>query len=128
MASKDLSTVHKLVSDMFRWPNTVEEWDSYRLSGEQVEFFNKNGYVAGIKLLDEQQAERIKKKIGEIADPRHPGHELFYEFHSNESTDPSTILFHALRACQLSERLHDVLWNPMVVVAASEFLCNVHDL
>ena len=125
MASKDLSTVHKLVSDMFRWPNTVEEWDSYRLSGEQVEFFNKNGYVAGIKLLDEQQVERIKKELGEIADPRHPGHELFYEFHSNESTDPSTILFHALGAWRISEGLHDVLWNPRFLVAASQLLGNV---
>src|SRR5205809_5041657 len=125
MASKDLSTVHKLVSDMFRWPNTVEEWDSYRLSGEQVEFFNKNGYVAGIKLLDDQQVDRIKKELGEIADPRHPGHELFYEFHSNESTDPSTILFHALGAWRISEGLHDVLWNPRFLVAASQLLGDV---
>jgi ectoine hydroxylase-related dioxygenase (phytanoyl-CoA dioxygenase family) len=125
MAIKDLSTVHKLVSDMFRWPSTREEWDSYRLSEEQVEFFNKNGYLAGIKLLDEQQVERIKKELGEIADPRHPGHELFYEFHSNESTDPSTILFHALGAWRISEGLHDVLWNPRFLVAASQLLGDV---
>ncbi|HET6993364.1 MAG TPA: phytanoyl-CoA dioxygenase family protein [Chitinophagaceae bacterium] len=125
MAIKDLSTVHKLVSDMFRWPNTLEEWDSYRLSEEQVDFFNKNGYVAGIKLLDEQQVERIKKELGEIADPRHPGHTLFYEFHSNESTDPSTILFHALGAWRITEGLHDVLWNPRFLVAASQLLGNV---
>jgi ectoine hydroxylase-related dioxygenase (phytanoyl-CoA dioxygenase family) len=125
MATKDLSTVHKLVSDMFRWPSTVEEWDSYRLSEEQIEFFNKNGYLSGIKILDEQQVEKIKKELGEIADPRHPGHELFYEFHSNESTDPSTILFHALGAWRISEGLHDVLWNPRFLVAASQLLGNV---
>src|SRR5215813_2665206 len=124
MAVKDLSTVHKLVGDLFRWPNTIEEWDSYRLTDEQVDFFNKNGFVAGIKLLDEKQVERIKNELTEIADPKHPGHELFYEFHSNESTDPSTILFHALGAWRITNGLHDVLWNPRFLVAASQLLGN----
>ena len=125
MAVKDLSTVHKLVGDLFGWPDTVEEWNSYRLTDEQVDFFNKNGYVSGIKMLDKKQVEKIKSELAGIADPKHPGHELFYEFHSNESTDPSTILFHALGAWRITEGLHDVLWNPRFVVAASQLLGNV---
>src|SRR5215471_29530 len=125
MAVKDLSSVHKLISDLFRWPDTLEEWHSYRLSDEQVEFFNQNGFVSGIKMLDEDQTATIRKELAEIADPKHPGHELFYEFHSNESTDPSTILFHALGAWRITEGLHDVLWNPRFLVAASQLLGNV---
>jgi len=125
IAVKDLSTVHQLVSDLFRWPATTEEWEQYRLTNEQVDFFNKNGFVSGIKMLDEKQVERIKNELAEIASPSHPGHELFYEFHSNESTDPSTILFHALGAWRISEGLHDVLWNPRFLVAASQLLGNV---
>jgi ectoine hydroxylase-related dioxygenase (phytanoyl-CoA dioxygenase family) len=125
MAVKDLSTVHKLASDIFRWPNTIEEWESYKLKEEQVEFFNKNGFVSGIRLLDQTQVDKIKNELSEIADPKHPGHELFYEFHSNESTDPSTILFHALGAWRITEGLHDVLWNPRFLVAASQLLGNV---
>jgi hypothetical protein len=98
MPVNDLSHVHQLVSDLFRWPASRAEWDQYKLSPEQVEFFNENGYLAGVRLLDEQQVETIRKELAVIADPAHPGHELFYEFHSNESTDPSTILFHALGA------------------------------
>ena len=60
MAVKDLSSAHKLVSDLFRWPDTIEEWDSYRLTNEQVDFFNQNGFLAGIKMLDQKQIERIK--------------------------------------------------------------------
>jgi phytanoyl-CoA dioxygenase PhyH len=125
MALKDLSTVHKLVGDLFRWPDSLEEWNSYRLSAEQVEYFNKNGYISGIKMLDAGQIERIQKELEEIADPKHPGHGLFYEFHSNESTDPSTILFHALGAWRIKEGLHDVLWNPRFLVAASQLLGDV---
>ncbi len=125
IAVKDLSTVHQLVSDLFRWPATAKEWEQYRLTSEQVDFFNKNGFVSGIQMLDEKQVKRIKDELAAIASPSHPGHELFYEFHSNESTDPSTILFHALGAWRITEGLHDVLWNPRFLVAASQLLGNV---
>ena len=76
-------------------------------------------------MLDENQIEKIKNELAEIANPGHPGHELFYEFHFNESTDPSTILFHALGAWRITEGLHDVLWNPRFLAAASQLLGNV---
>jgi hypothetical protein len=68
----------------------------------------------------------IKKvrKSGEltvIADPEHPAHHLFYEFHSNESNDPNAILFHALVAWRITEGFHDVLWNPAIVMAVNHY-------
>ncbi len=67
------------------------------LSDAQVEFFKENGYLAGIKLNDEP-IEVLRKELGELVDPGHPGNELFYEFNSNESADPEKTLFHALGA------------------------------
>src|SRR5438477_2713488 len=125
MAVQDLSTVHQLVTDLFNWPVEKEQWDRFKLSREQIDFFNRNGYLAGIKMIDEWQIERLKKELGELADAKHPGHQLFYEFHSNESTDPSTILFHALGAWRITPGFHDVLWNPRFLVAASQLLGNV---
>ncbi|MES1214093.1 MAG: phytanoyl-CoA dioxygenase family protein [Bacteroidota bacterium] len=120
----DLSKTHSLVSDLFRWPVTKEDWEQYRLSDEQVDFFNTNGYLAGIKMLDEKQIETLRAELNELADPANPGHNLFYEFHSNESADPSTILFHALGAWRITPGFHDVLWNPRFLVAASQLLGN----
>lgn len=125
MQVKDLSTVHQLAGKLFRWPSSRKEWESYKLGEEQVAFFRENGYLAGVKMLDEEQITEIRKELAEIADPAHPGHSLFYEFHSNESTDPSTILFHALGAWRITPGLHDVLWNPRFLVAASQLLGNV---
>ncbi len=125
MAIRDLSTVHQLVGDLFRWPASEQEWEQLKLSREQIDFYNTNGYLSGVKLLDERQVEVIQKELESIADTRHPGHHLFYEFHSNESADPSTILFHALGAWRITEGLHDVLWNPRFLVAASQLLGNV---
>jgi len=122
MVAPDLSKVHELVSDMFHWPSSEGEWNQYRLSKEQVDFFHENGYLAGIKMLDEKQIERLQNELATLSDTNHPGHELFYEFHSNESTDPSTILFHALGAWRITPGFHDVLWNPRFLVAASQLL------
>jgi len=124
MPVKDLSTVSHLIADLFQWPQTKQDWDQYRLTDEQVDFFNKNGYLAGVKMLDDHQTEKLRKELTELADVNHPGHGLFYEFHSNESADPSTILFHALGAWRITPGFHDVLWNPRFVMAASQLLGN----
>ncbi len=125
METKDLSEIHGLITDLFHWPKSKEEWKQYELSEEQVSFFHENGFLSGITMLDEKQVNTIRKELAEIADPKHPGHSLFYEFHSNESTDPDSILFHALGAWRISPGLHDVLWNPRFVMAASQLLGNV---
>jgi ectoine hydroxylase-related dioxygenase (phytanoyl-CoA dioxygenase family) len=122
--AKDLSTIHQLVSDLFKWPASKDDLEQYKLSEEQIDFFNENGYLAGIRMLDEKQINQLKNELFELADTKHPGHHLFYEFHSNESSDPSTILFHALGAWRITPGFHDVLWNPRFLVAASQLLEN----
>ncbi len=122
MVLADLSRIHSLTSDLFRWPASLGEWEQYRLSDEQVAFFRDNGFLAGVKMLDEQQVEKLRSELAALGDVNHPGHSLFYEFHSNESADPSTILFHALGAWRISPGFHDVLWNPRFLVAASQLL------
>jgi ectoine hydroxylase-related dioxygenase (phytanoyl-CoA dioxygenase family) len=122
MPVKDLSVIHQLVSDIFVWPSKKHDWEQYKLSKEQIDFFNENGFLAGVKMLDGQQIDRLKEELSELTDVNHAGHELFYEFHSNESSDPSTILFHALGAWRISPGFHDVLWNPRFLAAASQLL------
>jgi ectoine hydroxylase-related dioxygenase (phytanoyl-CoA dioxygenase family) len=125
MPVKDLSLVHQLVSDLFQWPTSKADWDKFKLSDEQISFFNENGFLPGVKMLDEDQVEFLRSELADVADTTHPSHELYYEFHSNESTDPSTILFHALGAWRIGPGFHDVLWNPRFLVAASQLLGNV---
>jgi ectoine hydroxylase-related dioxygenase (phytanoyl-CoA dioxygenase family) len=124
ITTKDLSSVHHIIGDLFKWPTSGKEWEKYRLSKEQLEFFNENGYLAGVKMLEESQVKAIRKELEQVGDVNHPGHELFYEFHSNESTDPQKILFHALGAWRITDGLHDVLWNPRFLMAASQLLGN----
>ncbi len=122
MHTKDLSEVHEQITNMFPWPETKKEWEQYRLTKDQVDFFKENGYLAGIKMLNDEQLNVIRKELMEVVDASHPGNYLFYEYNSNESTDPQTILFHALGAWRITSGLHDVLWNPAFVMAASQLL------
>lgn len=121
---KDLADIHELVSELFNWPTTKEEWEQYRLTKEQVQHFHDFGYVSGIKLLDTDCVEQLRKELAEIIDPNHTGHSLFYEFHSNESADSDNILFHSLGHWRITQGFHDVLWNPAFVMAAHQLLEN----
>ncbi len=117
----DLSIHHKPVSNfLFSLPPARSR--SSRLSNEQLEFFHENGYLTGIRLLSDEQVETLRAELAELIDPNHPGHDLFYEFHSNESKDPAKVLFHALGAWRIAPGFHDLLWNPAFMVAASQLL------
>ncbi len=122
MKAKDLSTIHHLISDLFQWPKSASEWDQYRITKDQVHFFNENGFLPGLKMIDEKQSEGLRGALNDLMDAHHPGHELFYEFNSNESADANKVLFHALGAWRIATAFHDVLWNPRFVMAASQLL------
>src|SRR2546421_8739739 len=120
--SDDLSKHHRPLTTLFKKPANPDYWNEYRLRDNQIEFFHKNGYLAGIRLLNEEQVEVLRHELTELIDPNHPGQRLFYEFHSNESNDPSTVLLHALGAWRISAGFHDLLWNPAFLMPASQLL------
>jgi ectoine hydroxylase-related dioxygenase (phytanoyl-CoA dioxygenase family) len=120
--ARDLSEVHELIGGLFELPRSREDWDQYRLSREQVAFFQEQGYLPGVRILQDQQIERLRAELKEFFRPDHDGHELWYEYHTNESRNPDTVLFHALGAWRITPGFHDILWHPAVTMAASQLL------
>jgi ectoine hydroxylase-related dioxygenase (phytanoyl-CoA dioxygenase family) len=118
----DLSLHHTPITKLFARPHSRDEWDQFRLTEDQIKFFHTRGYLAGIRLLNDEQIEALRSGLAGLIDPDHPAHELFYEFHSNEATDPATVLFHALGAWRISPAFHDLLWNPAFLMPASQLL------
>lgn len=118
----DLSSYHQPIGSLFTWPTAGDEWNRFRLSDEQVEFYEANGYLAGIRLLNDCQVEALRGELTELTDASHPANPFFYEYHSNESTDPNSTLFHALGAWRIAQGFHDLLWNQAFLVPASQLL------
>jgi hypothetical protein len=120
--NSDLSRQHEPITDLFSWPSNPAEWNQYRLSDGQVEFYRTYGYLAGVRLLSDEQIEWLRTELKDLMDAAHPAHDLFYEFHSNESNDPARVLFHALGAWRIAPGFHDLLWNPAFLMPASQLL------
>lgn len=116
--TEDLSRYHHPLTNLF----PKDDWEKYRLTVAQVNFYREHGYLAGIKMLDDTQLDTLRDEVSELVNPSHPGHHLFYEFNANESADPDQILFHALGAWRITPGLHDLLWHPAFVVAAAQLL------
>jgi len=112
----DLSAYHHPLTPLFAVNETCE------LTVEQIKFYEDNGYLSGIRLLNYEQVERLRRQLDDLTDPSHPGNDLFYEYHANESHDPNQTLFHALGAWRIALAFHDLLWNRSFVVPASQLL------
>src|SRR6266436_5182377 len=119
---EDLSRYHHPVSKLFARSRNSSDWDRYRLSEEQLEFFRENGYLKGVRVLSDEQVEALRTELEQLMDPAHASRHLFHEYHSNESTDPNRVVFHALGAWRVLPGFHDLLWNPAFLVPASQLL------
>jgi ectoine hydroxylase-related dioxygenase (phytanoyl-CoA dioxygenase family) len=120
--TQDLSLFHHPIGELFTLQISAGDRERHQLSEEQIEFYHANGYLAGIRLLTDAQVEALRAELDELTKPANGRDPRFYEYHSNESTDPSKVLFHALGAWRVTVGFHDLLWNPAFLMPASQLL------
>jgi len=119
---QDYSAYHQPVSELFPPLGEPVEQEKFCLSETLLADFERDGFVGGIPLFSPVQIAALRDELAELIVPDHEGQELWYEYHCNESTEAGTVLFHALGAWRLRPGLHDVLWNPAMLLPASQLL------
>src|SRR5512141_2978061 len=115
----DLSEFDHPLTDLFPAASDSSE---YLLSDEQIDFFEENGYLAGVRILDDSQVDVLRAGLFQIAQPEQAENPLFYEYNRNESEDPGHVLFHALGAWRVSRHYHDLLFHKAFTVPATQVL------
>lgn len=96
--------------------------DDLALTAGQLAFFEANGYLAGIRILDQSQIDALRSELVNLMKREQAENPLFYEYHHNESTHPDKCLFHALGAWRVSPAFHDLLFLRAFTVPASQLL------
>jgi ectoine hydroxylase-related dioxygenase (phytanoyl-CoA dioxygenase family) len=120
--TEDLSRYHAPVGNLLDQLPSADLWSQFRLRDDQLDFYRENGYVSKIRILTDTQVDILRNELQELVDPDHPGNGLFHEFNSNESTDPSRVLFHALGGWRIAAGFHDLVFHPAIAVAAHQLL------
>jgi len=115
---EDLSAYDEPITTLFE-----SEREEPRLTAKQINFFNENGYISGIRVLTDEQIECLRADLSQLMTPEHASNPLFYEFHLNESATKERVLFHALGAWRVSASFHDLVFDPAVTIPARQLLC-----
>jgi ectoine hydroxylase-related dioxygenase (phytanoyl-CoA dioxygenase family) len=105
------------------------ELRKYELTQAQLDFYDANGYVQGIRVLSDAQVAQLldeTKKLMNLDDANDADdaerRKLFYEYHANETGTPDAVLFHCLGHWRISEGFHDVVFAESLCVPASQLL------
>jgi hypothetical protein len=64
----DLSLEHHPLTDLFPRVATREDEEKYRLTEEQVEFFHENGYLKGVKILEEREVDVLREELARLVE------------------------------------------------------------
>ena len=139
--TSDLSFFNEPIGDLFgKLPVNPDEYARHLLSEEQICFYKANGYLTGVRVLTDEQCDRLideykrfllwnNNEIGGKNDAHRlqiPERDLLYEYHSNQSDDPDQVVTHMLGHWRVSKLFHDLIFLPAVTVAVSQLIGVFH--
>ena len=102
-----------------------EALSALALSREQVEKFNRDGFVATeLPFCSAAQLEMLRRDLDRLTrqDPPHPKCDLLHELHYNEAAGSGQVLFHCLGHWRLAPSFHGLVYHDAIGLPASQLL------
>ena len=100
----------------------MTEVDALRLHGPQLRFFEENGYLAGVRVLEGSALQAVRDAVERLRRGESPGRERLYETDEEYARDPERNTFHCLGGWLVEEALHDLAFHPAITVPAAQLL------
>lgn len=94
----------------------------YELGAENLEIFERDGFLAGIELMTAEAAEELGARVEWIREHARELEPRLYEVEAGWSADPGRVVFHCLGAWLVDEALRDAISLPSITVPAAQAL------
>jgi len=101
---------------------TREEAKALRLDGSQLRFFEENGYLSGVRVLEGAALEAVREAVERLRQGTSPRRDRLYETDEEYARDPERNTFHCLGGWLVEPALHDLVFHPAITVVAAQLL------
>jgi ectoine hydroxylase-related dioxygenase (phytanoyl-CoA dioxygenase family) len=106
----------------FPGAGTAAELEPFRLSREQVAGYTRDGYLAGVDVLTQEQVAELARRLELMRKGLNQHMDRLYEVEADYLTRPEEVVFHFLGAWLVDPWFHDIIFSPQVTVPVSQLL------
>jgi len=119
----DYRKIHRPAGQLFTAATRSEEIPKYTLSPEQVRFYETNGYLKGIRVLEERQLQCLRDRLEQmVADDFPRRSELIGLTAAAGGASKNQQMIYFQGAWFVDDAFHDLLFNAEMTVPLSQLL------
>jgi ectoine hydroxylase-related dioxygenase (phytanoyl-CoA dioxygenase family) len=119
---RTLERIHGPITAAFPRLRSSDDVGRFRLSDETCARFERDGYVAGLPILDREQVALLRERLEGLQRRIHDLTPHLYEVEEAWLRNPDSVVFHMLGAWKVDSLFHDVLFHPAVTVPLVQLL------
>ena len=116
-----LESTHRYLTDLFPSAESPSDLERFSLNADQLEQFNRDGFLTGIDVLDAAQVQALRDSLEAIAQ-RPDLQSSLYEVEAEWTERPDEVVFHFLGAWLVDSIFHDLVFNPAATVPCAQAL------